>query len=206
VRFSRYLVRAVLLLIAVLILYVLYVTYLVWHYGRTDQAGPVDAIVVLGAAQYNGVPSADLKARLNHVYVLWKNRDASTIVVTGGRQEGDNYTEAGTSANYLDSLGVPDADILREVQGRNSWQSLQAATRFMKQRNIHTVLLVSDPFHNARIRQMTLDLGLTPYVSATPTSPIRGSARYPYLVKEIGELSVGKIIGWERISSLEHDL
>ena len=35
------------------------------------------------------------------------------IVVTGGNQPGDNYTEATASANYLIQRGIPDEDVLR---------------------------------------------------------------------------------------------
>lgn len=199
----KVLFRVVLGIVAIAAVYFVYILYLVWHYGRTDEARTADAIVVLGAAQYNGKPSQDLRARLDHAAALWKKGYAPTIVVTGGAAEGDTHTEAGASAAYLAGLGVPDNKVLREVQGRNTWQSLQAAARFMKARDIHTVLLVSDSFHNARIREMTLDLGLKPYVSATRTSPITGSARYPYLVKEVGEMAVGKLIGFERIAGLE---
>jgi uncharacterized SAM-binding protein YcdF (DUF218 family) len=202
----KWLLRGTLFFGGLVIVYMLYVCYLVWHYARTDEARPVDAIVVLGSAQYNGVPSADLKARLDHALELWNDHYASTIVVTGGKEQGDVHTEASTSAAYLSARGVPDSAILREVQGRNSWQSLQAASRFMKERNIHRVLLVSDSFHNARIYQMSKDLGLKPYVSATTTSPITGAARIPYLIKEVGELAVGKIIGFERIGGLERNL
>lgn len=202
----KWIVRGILVVAGLFIVYLLYICYLVWHYARTDQARPVDAIVVLGSAQYNGVPSADLKARLDHALKLWNDHYADTIVVTGGKEQGDLHTEASTGAAYLGAHGVPDDHILREVQGRNSWQSLQAASRFMKARGIHRVLLVSDSFHNARIYDMAEDLGLKPYVSATKTSPIHGAARIPYLMKETAEVAVGKIIGWERIGGLERNL
>ena len=190
-------------LLAVLVFYVAVNVYEVWHWAKADQARKVDAIVVLGAAQYNGHPSAVLKSRLDHAAGLWKEGDAKTIVVTGGKEPGDAHTEAGASAAYLAEVGVPDSDVLREVQGRTSWESLEAAAHFMEARDIHSVLLVSDSFHDARIRAMAQQLKLTPYVSPTRTSPIVGSARYPYVLKEVGELSVGRIIGFDRIGGLE---
>jgi uncharacterized SAM-binding protein YcdF (DUF218 family) len=189
-------------LLAFALLYVGYVTWEVRHYAHADQARAVDAIVVLGAAQYNGTPSPVLKARLDHAAELWNQHYAPYIVVTGGKAPGDRNTEAGASAAYLGSLGVPDNRVLREVQGRNSWQSLQAAARFMKERGIHSVLLVSDSFHDARIREMAKDLGLEPYVSPTTTSPIAGASRQKYFVREVVALSIGKIIGFNRISSV----
>jgi uncharacterized SAM-binding protein YcdF (DUF218 family) len=198
----RWVFRFFFLLIALCVVYVASVAWEVRHYARVDEARSVDAIVVLGAAQYNGTPSAVLRARLDHAAQLWKRDYAEFIVVTGGKAPGDTNTEAGASAAYLGTLGVPDDRVLREVQGRNSWQSLQAAARFMKERDIHSVLLVSDSFHDARIRHMAKDLGLEPYVSPTISSPIDGVARQKYLVKEVVALSIGKIVGFNRMSGI----
>lgn len=95
----------------------------VWWASRRDQARPAQAIVVLGAAQYNGRPSPVLRARLDHATDLWRRRLAPVVVVTGGRQPGDKFTEATASADYLIAHGVPDAQILREVSGRTTWDS-----------------------------------------------------------------------------------
>ena len=90
----------------------------VWLASRHDGAKAADAIVVLGAAQYDGRPSPVLTARLDHALDLWKQGLAPVIVVTGGKRPGDRFTEATASANYLLERGVPDDKILREVQGR----------------------------------------------------------------------------------------
>ncbi|MDQ2726418.1 MAG: YdcF family protein [Actinomycetota bacterium] len=171
----------------------------VWQSSRLNQARSVQAIIVLGAAQYHGMPSPDLRSRLDHAYTLWSQHLATTVVVTGGREPGDPYTEAGTGADYLAGKGVPQTDILREVSGRDSWQSLAAAANFLKHRHIVRVLLVSDPFHDKRISLMADELGLSPYVSPTRTSPIKGSSVISYFVKETGEVAVGRIIGFRRL-------
>lgn len=171
----------------------------VWWAARQDEARPAQAIVVLGSAQYNGVPSSDLRARLDHALGLWRRGLAPTIVVTGGRQSGDPYTEAGVSADYLAGRGVPQAAILREVSGRDSWQSLSAAADFLRARGETQVLLVSDPFHDERISLMAAELGLKPYVSPTRTSPIRGWSVIPYFAKETVEVAIGRVVGFRRL-------
>jgi uncharacterized SAM-binding protein YcdF (DUF218 family) len=159
---------------------------------------------VLGSAQYNGVPSADLKARLDHALDIWHRKLAPTLVVTGGRQAGDVYTEATAEANYLLAHGVPDSAILREVSGRDTWDSLAAAALFLKQRGINRVLLVSDPFHDARLTAMSAELGLHGYASPTRTSPIRGLDNFQHLVKESTEVALGRIIGFRRLMGVGH--
>lgn len=186
-------------LVAAAVLYLGVTFAQVWTASRRDQARPVQAIVVLGAAQYNGRPSPVLQARLDHAFDLWRAGRADVVVVTGGRQPGDRFTEAGSSANYLLARGVPDAHLLREVSGRNSWQSLASAAAFLKARGIRRVLLVSDPFHDLRISLMAGELGLTPYVSPTRTSPIRGTSVFGHMIRETAEVAIGRIVGFRRL-------
>ena len=171
----------------------------VWTAGRRDQAHRVEAIVVLGAAQYNGRPSAVLTARLDHAAALYQQGLAPYVVVTGGRAEGDRFTESEASARYLHGKGVSDDAILREVQGRNSWQSLAAAARFLKARGITEVVLVSDPFHAARIIGIAEELGLEAATSPTRTSPIEGMSEFRHLLTETAQVGVGRIIGFRRM-------
>jgi uncharacterized SAM-binding protein YcdF (DUF218 family) len=177
-----------------------FVTFLqVWSAARHDGARPAEAVVVLGAAQYDGRPSPVLRARLDHAAGLYGDGIASIVVVTGGRAEGDRYTEASASANYLHTRGVPDEAILREVDGRNSWESLAASARFLKQRGITDVVLVSDPFHAARIKAMARELGLDAAVSPTRTSPIRGIGEWRRMASETFKVGLGRVIGFRRL-------
>jgi uncharacterized SAM-binding protein YcdF (DUF218 family) len=174
----------------------------VWWVGRQDQSRPADAIVVLGAAQYDGRPSPQLAARLDHALSLWREGYAATIVVTGGNQPGDRFTEASASADYLIERGVPDEQILREVQGKSSWESLAASARFLRERGLDTVILVSDPFHMLRLRGIAEEVGLTAYTSPTRTSPVRGVDAFQQMVKEAGGVGIGRIIGYRRLLRL----
>jgi uncharacterized SAM-binding protein YcdF (DUF218 family) len=171
----------------------------VWLAGRHDDARKAEAIVVLGAAQYDGRPSPVLAARLDHAADLYQQGLAPVVVVTGGRAEGDRFTESSASANYLHTKGVPDDAILREVQGRNSWQSLAASSRFLKARGITDVVLVSDPFHAARIMGIADELGLEAVTSPTRTSPIEGVAEFRHLLTETAQVALGRIIGFRRM-------
>ena len=174
----------------------------VWSVGNSDQARPVDAIVVLGAAQYDGRPSPQLRARLDHAVELWKRGVAPLVVVTGGNQPGDRFTEASASASYLSQHGVTSAAILQENRGHSSWESLVGVARLLNERDASRVLLVSDPFHSLRIRLVAQELGLTAYVSPTRTSPVRGATAVMKELKEAVGLSVGRVIGFKRLFSL----
>ena len=193
------------LVIAVL-LPVLYfgVTFLqVWHTSRQDGARPAQAVIVLGAAQFDGRPSAVLRARLDHAADLYRRKIAPIMVVTGGKATGDRFTEAQSGANYLHTKGVPDDAILREATGRTSWQSLAASARFLGERGISDVVLVSDPFHAARIRGIAGELGLDAATSPTRTSPIKGLAEFRHLITETAQVGVGRVIGFRRLVRIE---
>ncbi len=191
-------------LMAAVLLYLVVTFAQVWSAAHTDQAGPAEAIVVFGTAQYNGVPSPVLAARLDHAIKLYERDLAPVIVVTGGNQPGDKFTEATASANYLIRRGVPDEDVLREVSGTSSWQSLAATANFLKDRSINDVLLVSDPFHSLRIRAMATELGLEGRSSPTTTSPISGMSEARYMARETVAVAVGRVIGFRRQASIDN--
>jgi uncharacterized SAM-binding protein YcdF (DUF218 family) len=195
--------KVVAALIAAVTLYLVVTFTQVWRAARSDQARPAEAIVVFGTAQYNGVPSPVLAARLDHAIELYRRDLAPVIVVTGGNQPGDEFTEATASANYLIQRGVPDEAVLREVSGTSSWQSLAAAANFLGDRQIHEVLLVSDPFHSFRIRAMASELGLDGHSSPTKTSPIRGMTEARYMVRETVAVALGRVIGFRRQARIE---
>lgn len=199
----RWSVRIVLLTILALSAYLAVTFVQVWQVSRQDHARPAQAIIVFGAAQYGGKPSPVLRARLDHAAALYKRGLARTVVVTGGRQPGDKSTEATASAQYLARRGVPDSDILREVNGRTSWQSLAASAVILKQRGLMRVILVSDGFHALRVRVMADELGLTAFTSPSTASPIRGSGKLPYFVKETVAVAVGRVVGFRRMAGID---
>lgn len=190
-------------LVAAVVVYLVVTFVQVWRAAHDDQARRAEAIVVFGTAQYNGVPSPVLAARLDHAIELYRRDLAPVIVVTGGNQPGDQFTEATASANYLIRRGVPDDDVLREVSGTSSWQSLAAVASFLEDRAIREVLLVSDPFHSLRIKVMASELGLDGHPSPTTTSPIRGMSEARYMARETVAVAVGRVIGFRRQASIE---
>jgi uncharacterized SAM-binding protein YcdF (DUF218 family) len=189
------------LIVAVVLLLVLYllVTFVqVWLTSRRDAAQSADAIVVLGAAQYDCEPSPVLAQRLDHAHGLYADGVADTIVVTGGKQSGDRCTEAESSANYLHDLGVPDGDLLREVDGRNSWESLAAAGHILRDRDLTRVVLVTDGYHALRVEAIAEQLGLDASVSPSD----RGGS-LPDLLKETAAVAVGRVVGFDRLVDID---
>jgi uncharacterized SAM-binding protein YcdF (DUF218 family) len=187
------------LVVLAIVGYYLVSLYQVWSTGRSDQARPVDAIVVMGAAQYDGDPSPQLAARLDHVAELWPQGLAPLVVVTGGNQPGDRFTEAEASANYLVERGVPADAIVQETTGRDTYESLQGAADLLAERGLSRVLIVTDPYHSLRSRLTAEDVGLTAYVSPTPTSVVTGGESFGRELKEAAGVAIGRLVGFDNL-------
>ena len=198
-RVLRISLRVGALVLAAAVVYLAVTFVQVWQASQRDEAAPADAIVVLGAAQYDGTPSPVLANRLDHAAQLYEQGIAPLIVVTGGRQEGDRFTEAEASANYLTSVhGIPGSSIERETTGENTWESLASAARFLRDDGITDVVLVSDPYHAMRIDGIAHELGLDAVVS-----PADGSPSVPALARETMAVALGRIIGYDRLVRLD---
>lgn len=192
------------LLVAVALVIYLLVTFVqVWMTSGEDQARKAGAIVVLGAAQYNGVASPVLKARVTHAAELYRQGLAPVVVVTGGRREGDRYTEASVAAGELIQLGVPESALRLEAGGVSSWQSLAATARFLKDEGIKEVLLVSSPYHSLRVKYIAGEVGLKGYASPTRDDPEGFAAQVTHLARETLAVGAGRIIGYRRLFNLD---
>lgn len=163
--------------------------------AKSAGAPHAQAIIVLGAAQYNGVPSPVLKARLNHALRLYRWGLAPVIVVTGGRQQGDRFTEATTGYNFLRDHGVPDRAIRKEVHGRTTWESLDSAAAFLHEEDIDRVILVSDGYHSKRLLGIAHEVGLHARVSPSH-EPMSTGARTRAQFREAVAVSIGRITGY----------
>lgn len=193
----------VLALVAVTTVYFGATLWWVHTVGESDQRREVDAIVVLGAAQYDGRPSPQFAARLDHVVEVWRDGAAPLVVTTGGSRPGDRFTEAEAGRRYLVDRGVPESAIV-EVGGATSFESLSAVRTVLGDRlgESARVLLVSDPFHSLRIRLIAQELGLTAYVSPTRSSPVDGRAALWRELREASGVGLGRLIGFRRLERL----
>lgn len=165
--------------------------------GRLDQAFSADAIIVLGAAQYEGRPSPVLKARLDHAAALWNRGLAPRMIVTGGRGVGDTTSEAAVGMRYLVQHGVPLDSISMDTEGLTTSESMVAARRVLNSKSYPTVLIVSDPFHMLRLAILARRLHMVPLLSPTRTSPIstRPGQQLRYVLAESIKAPYAMIVG-----------
>ena len=198
----RLVVRAVVVSTVLAVAYFGITFVQVWSASRSSGPSSADAIVVLGAAQYDGRPSPVFQARLDHAAELYDSGVAPVVVVTGGRLPGDRFTEASAAAAYLLSRGVPESALRLESQGSSSWESLAAAARFLRTEGITDVVLVSSPYHALRTEQIAAEVGLDG--DASPSEETEGLLdRLGHLTRETLAVGVGRIVGHRRLVDLD---
>ncbi|MGA2522045.1 MAG: YdcF family protein [Acidimicrobiales bacterium] len=199
-RAVRWVLQRLLIIVIVLGGYLGVTAVQVWLTSRHDDPRPVQAIVVMGAAQYDGVPSPDLVSRLQDAQRLW-GKDANQIVVTGSKQAGDTYTEAEASAAWLTQHGVPADDII-QVGGNDTWASLSLAATALHKQGEDKVLIATDGFHEDRCLAIASSLGLQAWPVPATGSPISGLSSVPYFAKETVGVGLGRVVGYSRLHAL----
>ncbi len=165
-----------------------------------DEAGPADAIVVLGAAQYNGQPSPVFRARLDHALNLFDEGHANIIVTTGSFGPDPNFSEAHVATEYLSEHGVDLSQIVTEQGSGTTYDTVLAVVRLMQSNGWRTALIVSDDFHLYRVSQIFEDNAVRTRVSPAPDSLIEKSrtSRAWYSLREVLLITayrVGRVVG-----------
>ncbi|MGH7552971.1 MAG: YdcF family protein [Longimicrobiales bacterium] len=156
-----------------------------------------DAIIVLGAAQYNGRPSPVFQARLDHALELYRKGYAPLLIVTGGVGVGDTISEGEVGRKYVVQRDVPASAILVDRQGMTSSESVSAAAALMRERDLHTALIVSDSYHMLRLQLLARRAGIETYRAPTPSSPIDRSQemRRRYVLRESVLFPITAVLG-----------
>ena len=174
-----------------------YTTYRIWSQGQHDEGRPAEAIVVMGAAQYDGRPSRVFAARLDHAIALYFAGVAPRLVMTGGKAEGDRTTEAAAGRAYAIELGVPPEDIIVEDRSRTTLESIRAVARVLEASDAPSAVFVSDRPHMLRVLRLAADEGIVAWGSPTRTSPIEGdlAGQVDAMAHELGALAVYFLTG-----------
>jgi uncharacterized SAM-binding protein YcdF (DUF218 family) len=158
----------------------------IWWTARQDSRPTSDAIVVLGSAQYNGVPSSIFEARLEHARKLYEEGVAPVIVTVGGKADGDQFTEAEAGRDYLAATGVPAEALLAVPEGVDTLESIRAVADTFTEQGWTTAVLVSDPWHAMRAERMAEDAGIDAESSPTRQGPAvqTRATQFRYILRE----------------------
>jgi uncharacterized SAM-binding protein YcdF (DUF218 family) len=169
----------------------------IWWNARQDSRAASDAIVVLGSAQYNGVPSSIFAARLEHAKKLYDGGVAPVIVTVGGKKSGDQFTEAEAGRDYLANEGIPSRALLAVPQGVDTLESMRAVSAAFDQRGWQSAVLVTDPWHAMRAERMAEDSGIEVQSSPTRQGPAvqTRATQFRYILRETAAYLVYRATG-----------
>ncbi|TFV93017.1 YdcF family protein [Blastococcus sp. CT_GayMR20] len=158
----------------------------IWWTARQDSRPASDAIVVLGTAQYNGVPSSFFEARLEHAIALYEDGVAPVIVTVGGKADGDQFTEAEAGRAYLADAGIPEDALLAVEEGVDTLESMRVVGAAFQERGWSSAVLVSDPWHAMRAERMAEDAGMEAESSPTRQGPAvqTRATQFRYILRE----------------------
>jgi uncharacterized SAM-binding protein YcdF (DUF218 family) len=169
----------------------------IWWTARQDARPKSDAIVVLGSAQYNGVPSSIFAARLEHARALYQQGTARVVVTVGGKKSGDNFTEAEAGRDYLANEGVPRTALLAVPEGVDTLESMRDVAAVFRQRGWHSAVLVTDPWHVMRAQKMADDSGIDAASSPTRQGPAvqTRTTQFRYIMRETAAYLLYRLTG-----------
>jgi uncharacterized SAM-binding protein YcdF (DUF218 family) len=158
----------------------------IWWNARQDSRPSSDAIVVLGSAQYNGVPSSIFEARLEHAIALYEDGVAPMIVTVGGKATGDEFTEAEAGRDYLANAGVPSDALLAVPEGVDTLESMRVVSTAFDEHDWTSAVLVTDPWHAMRAERMAQDAGIEAESSPTRQGPAveTRATQFRYILRE----------------------
>ena len=171
----------------------------VYQYAHAPAALPkhADAAVVLGAAAWGDKPSPVFRERINHAIALYQSERVEKLIFTGGTRKEGYPSEGEVARKFAIKQGIPSHDILYETRSKDTYQNLVNTRLLIQKHKIHSVIIVSDPYHMARAVAIARDLGIPATPSPTPTSRYSGQNRAKFMASEVLSLMAFQ---WWRLS------
>jgi uncharacterized SAM-binding protein YcdF (DUF218 family) len=147
------------------------------HDSRKQELHQADAIIVFGAAQYDGRPSPVFRARLDHADDLFRKGLAPVVITTGGAAADPKYSEGGVGHDYLMRKGVPEAALIAETQASDTAESAARVAVIMRTNRMKNCIAVSDAYHMFRIRKLLEHEGMQVLLAPRPDSKSKSAVQ-----------------------------
>ncbi|HZF89705.1 SanA/YdcF family protein [Streptomyces sp.] len=138
-----------------------------------------EVAVVFGAGLWNGEPSPYLAHRLDAAAGLYRAGRIEVVLVTGDNSRED-YDEPDAMRAYLTRHGVPDARIVSDYAGFDTWDSCVRAKKIF---GVDEAVLISQDFHIRRAVALCREAGVASYGVGVPAK--RDATWYYGGVREI---------------------
>jgi vancomycin permeability regulator SanA len=128
--------------------------------GLTDELHPADVAVVMGTtANPDGTPSRWLQTRLDKAIEVYNEGLVPRIIVSGGREK-DGVFEGTVMGTYLESKGIPPANIIVDNEGVDTYSTAKNVVGIMKLHHWTSVMVISQFYHIPRVKMALHRFGI----------------------------------------------
>ncbi len=181
------------LCIAILLLFVSAYSYVVYSF-RGNATFPADCALVFGAAVSRGSQAGPaIVRRVGEAARLYREGLVERLILTGGKGEGNQKTEAEVMRGQAIRGGVQPKDIVLEENAHSTWENLLYSKNLTS--DCSSVVAVSDQYHLGRIYFLALRQGWRGLMTwpAAQHAPI-GAERVAFMREVFGVLYYGLFI------------
>lgn len=140
-------------------------------YGYKRQSERADVICLFGAAVWGNSPSPELEARIIWAVQLYREGRAPVLFLSGG-PTGSNLSESDVMGTVAIEQGVPRSALVFDNAGTTTARTLVNLKRYMQGNGLTSCLMVSSPFHMARIMVLARLNGLQAFTSPPAETPV----------------------------------
>ncbi|MCX6084844.1 MAG: YdcF family protein [Caldiserica bacterium] len=140
-------------------------------YGHKQQTEQADVICLFGAAVWGDSPSPELEARIVWAAELYREGRAPLLFLSGG-PTGSDLSESDVMGAVATRHGVPRSALIFDTAGTTTSRTLANLKRYMQGNGLTSCLMVSSPFHMARIMILAGLNGLRAFTDPPTTTPV----------------------------------
>ncbi|HWZ65846.1 MAG TPA: YdcF family protein [Patescibacteria group bacterium] len=198
----------------------LYASLLLYVSNKAEQDTKVksDVILVLGGSAVGGVTcfgpicqhgfvphphdNPCLVARVDHAVSLYKDHYAPKILMSGGTDKGTNVNEAETMKKLALAAGVPEANILMEKESTSTYENFALSEKVLNKAGLHSVIIVTDPYHNARAELVASKLHFKYSLSPASNSPCWEQDKNKPFTNRDSRREVFALIGYKLLNKI----
>lgn len=119
-------------------------------------------VVVLGASVRDDRPSHSLQVRLDAAAEYLKAHPDAACIVSGGRGDDENYTEAEVMRNYLIEVGVDPQRIYSEDRATSTYENIVFSKEIIEKNDLDPrMAIATQEFHQYRAQVLAKQAGVT---------------------------------------------
>lgn len=143
-----------------------------YFYGHSENVTyNEDYLLILGCGLRGSEPTSPLKARLDTALDYLEKNDSCTVIVSGGRGNGEDISEAEAMRRYLTEHGIEDERILIEDKSTSTTENFKFSNKIINGALAsEPAAFITNDFHIYRATSLAKLQGFSLTHKSAPTS------------------------------------